>query len=330
MLMQKKRKYIKALLLAGVCALAIPTLSNAAADYPSKPVRIVVGYQAGGPTDLLARVVAEKLQAALGQPFIVENKPGAASNIASLEVAKAAPDGYTLLMAAAPIATNQFLYKNQGFDVLKDFAPISQIMSAPSVLAVSAKLPLNTVDELIAYGRAHPGELSVASTGNGGTPHLAAEAFKQRTKLDLIHIPYKGQASAVNDVMAGHVSMYFITSLSAIPYLHAGNPKPLAVAALKRMPQLPDVPTMAEAGMDGFVAESWTGLLAPAGTPRPVVEKLHAAMMDIVRDAKVRKDLTDQGAVVVGSATPEDFTALIKSNVETWGAILKTANISTN
>lgn len=311
----------------GIMLLAGALPVDAAEEYPSKPVKIVVGYQPGGPTDLLARIVAERLQSDLGKPFVVENKPGAASNIASQEVARAAPDGYTLLMAAAPIATNQFMYKRVGFDVLSDFEPISQIMSAPSVLVVSKGLGFKSVDDVIQRGKADSGGLTVASTGFGGTPHLAAEFFVQRTGINTVHVPYKGQSSAVTDVIAGHVDMYFITSLSAIPYLTSGNPQPLAVLAKERLPQLPDVPTLGETDVGELVAESWTGLFAPAGTPRPIIEKLHAAMVKVIQDPAINKELTDQGAIVVGSESPEAFGAFVKDNVEMWGDILKKADI---
>ena len=323
---------IKRLKMAAFSAISLISVAGAAPaaaadNYPSKPVKIVVGYQPGGPTDLLARIVAERLQADLGQPFVVENKPGVASNIASQEVARAKPDGYTLLMAAAPIATNQFMYKNVGFDVLKDFQPISQIMSAPSVLVVSKQLGFESVEDVIERGKSDSRGLTVASTGFGGTPHLASEFFIQRTGIKTVHVPYKGQSSAVTDVMAGHVDMYFITSLSAIPYLSSGNPQPLAVLAKQRMPQLPDVPTLAETSVGELVAESWTGLFAPAGTPRPIVDKLHASMAKIIQDPAIHKELTEQGAIVTGSESPAAFEKFVQHNVEMWGEILKTAQI---
>jgi Uncharacterized protein conserved in bacteria len=316
------------------CLLAAASLSvcgtaqaqNPAASYPTKPVRIVVGYQAGGPTDVVARLLASRLQAQTGQPFIVENKAGAGSNLASEVVASSAPDGYTLLLAAAPITMASFVYKGLKWDVQGSFEPISMVMSAPAILAVAPHLPAKNVQELVALAKKKPGELTFGSTGNGGTHHVAGEMFKQRAGIDLIHVPYKGAAGAIQDVMAGHVSLSLMTSVSAVPFIKDNKVRALAVAAPKRLPQLPNVPTMAEAGMPGFEVDSWNGLLAPKGTSPAIVEKLHAEVVKALADAEMRAKLIDQGAIVVGSS-PADFKAHIRKEVDHWAKLFPTINV---
>lgn len=294
---------------------------DAAASYPNKPVKIVVGYQAGGPTDAVARLLATQLQAALGQPFIVENKPGAGSNLSSELVATSPADGYTLLLAAAPITMNGFLYKGLKWDVQKSFEPVSMVMSAPSVLAVAPNVPARNLQELIALAKKQPGALSFASSGNGGTPHVAGEVFKQRAGIDIMHVPYKGTAGALQDLMAGQVTMSFLTSVSALPNLKAGKVRPIAVAATKRLKQLPDVPTMSEAGFSGFESDSWNGLFAPKGTSPAIVAKLHEAVAKAAKSQELREKLESQGAVVVGN-TPAEFRQVIKQEVEQWAKLL--------
>lgn len=324
-------KAIKAKLM---CAVAIatafaygPAVAQGSPSYPDKPVRIVVGYQAGGPTDTVARLVAAKLQEAFKQPFIVENKPGAGSNIASEYMAKQAADGYTLMVAAAPITMNPFLYKSLKYDVQKSFTPISMLMSAPVILGVNTKVPAKNLEELIALAKKQPGGLTYGSSGTGGTVHLAAEMLRQRTNINVLHVPYKGAAPALNDLMAGHVTMAFMTSVSHIPHLKSGNPRPIAVASSQRLPQLPDVPTMAEAGLAGFEVDSWNGLFAPAGTPPDIIKRLQDETIKAVKDPVVREKLIAQGAVPAGT-TSEEFGAHIAKEVSHWSSFLKTANIS--
>ncbi|MBY4947987.1 tripartite tricarboxylate transporter substrate binding protein [Cupriavidus respiraculi] len=299
----------------------------AAAPYPSEPIRIIVGYQAGGPTDLTARLLASKLQASLGQPVIVENKPGAGSNIASEYVAAAPPDGYTLLLAAAPITMTKFLYKGLKFDVQKSFEPIANVMNAPAVLAVSPKLPARDLQSLIALAKQRPGSLTFGSTGTGGSQHLAGELLKQRAGIDLLHVPYKGASTALTDLMAGTVDMVFMTSMSALPALKSGNPRALAVASKKRLPQMPDLPTMDESGLPGFEADSWNGLLAPAKTPAAVLDRLNAEVNKALASPEVRDALVSQGAVVVGGSRQE-FRQYLDKEVERWSTVFKTVKIS--
>lgn len=322
------KRFAHQLLAALLVPMALaPATAGAADRYPSKPVRIVVGFAAGGPTDLVARLLASKLQSALGQPFIVENKPGAGSNIASDLVAASPADGYTLLLAAAPIAMNGYLYKNLKFDVQKSFEPVSMLMSAPSVLAVNPATPAQNLAELIALAKQQPGKLTFASTGNGGSPHLAGEMFKQRAGIDIVHVPYKGAAPAMSDVMAGHVTMSFMTAVSALPNLKNGNPRPIAVAAAQRMPQLPDVPTMSEAGLPGFISDSWNGLFAPAGTPKEIVDTLQRETAKAMAAPDVREKLLAQGAIPLGGSSA-DFRAHIKKEVEHWGKVLKSVKVT--
>ena len=298
-----------------------------AATYPNRSVKIIVGYAAGGPTDLVARSVAQKLQTSLGQPFVVENRPGAGSNLASEAVAAAAPDGYTLLMAAAPITMNAFTFKGLKFDVQKSYEPISLVMSAPSILAVHSSVPAKTLSELIALAKAQPGKLTYGSSGAGGSQHVAGELFKQRAGVDLIHVPYKGAAGAMADLMAGHISMAFMTSLSALPHMKDGRIRPIAVASTSRLPQLPDVPTFIESGLTGYESDSWSGLLAPSKTPPEIVAKLQREVAKALAAPDLREKLTSQGALVVGN-TPAEFKAHIQQEVTYWSRAFKTINIA--
>lgn len=304
-----------------------PFSATAAGAYPSEPIRIIVGYQAGGPTDLTARLLANKLQASLGQPVIVENKPGAGSNIASEYVAAAAPDGYTLLLAAAPITMTKFLYKGLKFDVQKSFEPIANVMNAPAVLAVSPKLPVRDVPSLIALAKQRPGSLTFGSSGAGGSQHLAGELLKQRAGIDILHIPYKGASAALTDLMAGTVDMVFMTSMSALPALKSGNPRALAVASRTRLPQMPQLPTMDESGLPGFEADSWNGLLAPAKTPPAILDRLNAEVNKALASPEVRDALVSQGAVVVGGSR-QDFRQYLDKEVDRWSTVFKTVKIS--
>jgi tripartite-type tricarboxylate transporter receptor subunit TctC len=297
-----------------------------ASDYPNAAVKIVVGFSAGGPTDLAARLVAAKLQEAFGQTFIVENRPGAGSNLASEIVAMAPPDGYTLLMAAAPIAINGHLYKGLKYDVQKSFEPISQVMSAPCILAVRPD-SYKTLAELVAAARQQPGKLSFSSSGAGGSQHLAGELLQQKTGIKLIHVPYKGAAPALKDLLGGQVSMGFMTSLSSVPYFASGKLRALAVAAPQRLPQLPDVPTMAEAGAPGVEVNSWSGLLAPAHTPPEIISRLHREVAKALAAPDVRERLVSQGAVVVGS-TPTEFAAYLAREHADYGKLIRAIHLT--
>ena len=308
---------------------AAATFSHADPGYPHKPVRIVVGYQAGGPTDMVARLLAAKLQVALGQPFVVDNRAGAGSNIASEAVAAAAPDGYTLLVAAAPMTMNGSIYKNLRYDAEKSFAPISRISSAPGVLAVRNSLPATSVAELVALAKAKPGEMTYGTTGVGGTQHMATEHFQRLTGTRLLHVPYKGGSGALADLIAGHVDLAFMTSTGAMSTLEAGKVRPLAVAGPKRLAGIPNVPTFAEVGLPDMLSDSWNGLLAPAGTPPDIVRKLHEAVVRAVQAPDLRAKLESQGAQMVGN-TPDDFRKEIGEEVRHWQAQFSQIKIETN
>ena len=315
--------------LAGAAALAfagLAPLARAQGEWPTGPVKIVVGFSAGGPTDLAARLIAARLQTALGQSVIVENKPGAGSNLASEIVAAAAPDGQTLLMAAAPLAINGHMYRNLKYDALKSFEPVSQVMSAPCILAVRPD-SYKTMAELVAAAKKQAGKLSFSSSGAGGSQHLAGELLQQKAGIDLIHVPYKGASPALNDLLGGQVSMGFMTSLSSVPYFKSGKLRALAVAAPQRLPQLPDVPTMAEAGFPGVEINSWSGLLAPARTPAPVIARLQREVAKALAAPDVREKLSSQGAVVVGGTSAEFASYLAREHAE-YGKLIKSINLS--
>jgi tripartite-type tricarboxylate transporter receptor subunit TctC len=305
------------------CIALLWAVAAAAQDnYPSRPIKLVVGFVPGGPTDVVARLMAAKLQEALGQTVVVENKPGGGSNIGSEQVAKAAPDGYTLLLGTIANATNMSIYTNLTYDTLRDFAPVTQTMSAPSVLVVAPSLPANNLKELIALAKAQPGKLSYASSGAGGSPHLAGEMLKMRGGIDIIHVPYKGAAPAMVDVASGTVSMGFMTALSAIPFMQSGKMKPIAVAAHARLAAIPNVPTMAEAGLPDFEVSSWNGILAPAKTPPAIIARLHGALVRILATDEIRKNFAAQAAEPVGN-TPEQFRAYIKAEIDKWAQVVK-------
>lgn len=303
-------------------ALARPVHAQDAASYPNRPVRIVVGFAPGGATDIVARLFAQKLQDAFGQPVVVENKAGAGSNIGAEQVQRSAPDGYTLLLATIANATNMSIYKNLTYDTVRDFAPVIHLMSAPSVLVVSNSTPANNLQELIALAKAKPGQLTFASSGSGGSPHLAGEMLKMRAGIDIIHIPYKGAAPAMADVISGTVSMGFKTALSAIPQMQAGKVKPIAVASRSRLAQIPNVPTVAEAGLSDFEVSSWNGLMAPAKTPADIVAKLNRECLKILAMPDIREKFAAQAAVPVGGS-PEQFGAYIRGEIERWAQVVR-------
>jgi tripartite-type tricarboxylate transporter receptor subunit TctC len=306
-------------LLAAVCTAAMA----GAAEYPVRPVTIVVGFPPGGASDILARIVANKLAGLLGQPFVVDNRPGAGGNVAGEVVAHASPDGYTLLLGNnAILATNASLYKQVGFDAEKDFAPISLIGTQANVLVVNNNLPAHSLAELIALAKANPGKLNFASSGYGLAAHLAGELFKADAHVDIVHVPYKGSAAALQDVIAGQDQMMFATTSGAMGLIKGGQLRPLAVTTLKRTPSLPDVPTIDELGIKGFDATTWHGLVAPAGTPAGVIKTLHRAVVEALNDPGVQHSLDELG-VDVASDTPEQFAAYIHSEIPKWAAVIK-------
>ena len=298
---------------------------SARAEYPSRPVTLIVAFTPGGPSDVLARIVGKKLEQLLGQPFVIENRPGAGGNIAAEIAAHAAPDGHTLLMGNNSIlATNASLYKKLGYDAEKDFEPITLIGSQANILVVNPSVPARSVAELIAFAKANPGKLNFASSGYGAAAHLAGELFKTEAHIDIQHVAYKGAAPALQDVIAGHVQMMFATSASVLGHIREGLVRPLAVTTLKRIAVLPDIPTIAESGIPGFDANTWHGLVAPAGTPREVIDVLYHATAVALGDPEVRQALTNLGVDLVGSA-PQEFAAYIKREIPKWSAVVKAA-----
>jgi tripartite-type tricarboxylate transporter receptor subunit TctC len=303
--------------LAMVCA-----GTSFAAEYPARPVNLVVAFTPGGPSDVLARILGRQLDKILGQTFVVENRPGGAGNIAAEAVARAAPDGYTLLMGNnGLLATNQSLFKKLNYDAEKDFAPISLIGSQPNILVVNPALGINTMGELIAYAKAHPGKLNYGHSGYGAAAHLSAELFKSEAKVDIVSVSYKGAAPALQDLIAGQVQLMFATSASVVGFLQAGTLKPLAVTTLKRFSLMQDLPTVAES-LPGFDATTWHGVVAPAATPKPIVATLNRAIVQALAQPETLKQLHDLG-VEVGSSTPEEFAAYIKSEIPKWAAVVK-------
>jgi tripartite-type tricarboxylate transporter receptor subunit TctC len=295
----------------------------AAAGYPERPITIVVGFPPGGASDIMARILTAKLGSLLGQPFIVDNRPGAGGNVAGEFVAHAAPDGYTLLLGNnAILATNISLYSKIGFDPEKDFAPISLIGTQANVLVVNNEVKAHSLAELIALAKANPGKLNFASSGYGLAAHLAGELFKAQAHIDIVHVPYKGSAPALQDVIAGQDQMMFATTSGVMGFLKNGQVRALAVTTLKRTPILPDVPTMDEAGLPGFEATTWHGLVAPAGTPPQIIAALNKAVAETLNDPDIQHKLAGLG-IDIAPDTPEQFAAYIKMEIPKWAAVIK-------
>jgi tripartite-type tricarboxylate transporter receptor subunit TctC len=295
------------------------------ADYPARPVKVVVPYPAGGLVDLITRVVTERLAASMGQQFVIESRAGANGTIATASVAHAEPDGYTLLMITDSHAVNPLFYKNLSYDSVKDFAPIGLIGKSPMVLTVHVSVPARTVKELIASARADPGSLSYGSIGLGSASHLAGEMFKLRAGVDMLHVPYRGGAPAVNDLIAGHLKTMFLTPVSGLPHIQAGKLAPLAIAAPARFELMPDVPTMAEAGVP-LEAAYWVGMAAPAATPPAVIAKLEKALSEATAANDVRARLTQMGAVVTPLAATA-FGDFIRADLKAWADFVAESKI---
>src|SRR6266702_569960 len=307
----------------GLILLLAAIAAGFAADYPSRPVTLVVAFTPGGASDVLARILGRKLEQILGQPFVIDNRPGAGGNVAAESVAHAAPDGYTLFNGNnAILATNAALYKKINFDPEADFAPIGLIGSQANILVVNPALPVHSMDELIALAKARPGKLNFASSGHGLAAHLAGELFKAEAQIDIVHVPYKGAAPALQDVIAGHVQMMFATASSVVPHIKDGKVRALAVASLKRTTVLPDIPTIDELGIKNFDATTWHGLVAPAQTAKEIIATLNRALATTLTDPTVKTSLGDLGVDIIGG-TPEEFAAYIKSEIPKWTAIIK-------
>jgi tripartite-type tricarboxylate transporter receptor subunit TctC len=309
---------VLAALLVGCMPLAVA----AQGAYPSKPIRMIVPYPPGGPTDVLGRIVAQKLSESLGQQVVVENRPGASGMIGSEVVAKAAPDGYTLLTNASIHVINPSLYPKMNFDALRDFTPISLIAQVPLILVVNPGLPVKSVPELIALAKAQPNRLNFGSSGNAAAPHLAGESFKIATGVQMQHVPYKGSAPALTDLIGGQVQLIFDSMPSAMPHVKSGRVRALAVTTAKRSPTVPDLPTIAESGVPGFDISTWYGVWAPAGTPKDIVNKIAAEIAKALHQPAVRERLAALGAEPVGN-TPEEFAAYCQSELAKWSKIVR-------
>ena len=322
----KRRAFVFAT--AAVAVSLAPLVTQAQPAFPTKPITIIVPFSAGGTTDILARVVGLYMGTDLGQPVVVDNRAGAGGNIGGQAAARATADGYTLFMGTVGThAINQSLYKKMPFDPIKDFAPLSRVAMVPNLLVANPSQPYKNVKEMIAYAKANPGKINFGSSGNGSSIHLSGEHFKQMAGVDMQHVPYRGSAPAVSDLLGGQISVMFDNMPSAIPHVKGGKLRALAVTTAKRSPALPDVPTIAEAGVPGYEATSWFGLLAPAGTPAPIVAKLNASILKALADPEVKKKLAEQGAEPFGEK-PEQFAAFIQAETAKWGKVVKDSGAS--
>jgi tripartite-type tricarboxylate transporter receptor subunit TctC len=314
-----------------LCALPLLLLLASitrAQDYPAKPVKIVVPYSAGGNADILGRTLAQKLGDALKQPFVVENRAGANGGIGTDFVAKSPADGYTLLVTASgPFTVNPTLYKSVPYDPVKDFAPISECAVYQYVLVTLASSPWKSIDDIVAAARAKPGAVSYGSTGVGGGNHLSGELFALATATQLTHVPYKGSAPALADLLGGQLSMMFDTVITSVPQIRAGKLRAFAVSSAKRASSLPEVPTMQEAGIKGFDISQWQGFLAPAATPKAIIERLNAETIRAMHAPDVHERIAVQGGNEIVTGTPEEFSSLIKSDLQAYAKLIKDARI---
>jgi tripartite-type tricarboxylate transporter receptor subunit TctC len=317
------RKHYFVLLIAALCCAAFPAL----AEYPDKPVKIIVPYPPGGTTDILARVIAQRLGERLKQSFIVENRGGASGAIGTQAVAKSPADGYTLCMGTIGThGINSALFKNLPYDAVKDFAPITIVGITPNVLTVHPSVPAKNLQELLALARAKPGTLNFGSTSPGGSPHMAGELFKTMANIDITHIPYKGAGPMLIDLVGGQIQMGFDNMPSSIGHIRSGKLRAIAVTTTKRWPGAPDVPTMAESGLPGYEVSAWFGLLAPAGTPKPVVDLLYKNISGILKQPDMVKQLFELGAEPGGN-TPEAFARYIAADVEKWTRVVAATGV---
>jgi tripartite-type tricarboxylate transporter receptor subunit TctC len=317
----------KALLLL-LALLALPCASAHAQSYPSRPVRMVVGFPPGGGTDVVARIIAPGLSDNLGQPVVIENRPGATGTVAAAMVAKSPADGYTIMMGHVSVnAIAPSLFPDLQYDVAKDFAPITLAASVPHFVVVHPSLPVNSVRELIAYARERPGKLSFPSAGNGSTPHLAGEIFKSMAGLNIVHVPYKGSGQSMTDLLAGQHQVAFDTAPAAAPYVRSGRMRVLGVSSAKRVPEYPDVPTVAEAGVPGYEVITWYGVFAPGGTPGAIVGRLHAEIARAMEAPATRARLAEAGADGTVTRSPEEFAAIVRADTARYAKIIKDAGL---
>ena len=309
-----------------IAAAALPALGQ---SWPEKPVKIIVPFGPGGFTDVAARILQKEISTALGQSVVIENKPGAGSTIGTAEVAKSRPDGYTLVMISTTHVISPHLYKQMPYDPLKDFTPVMKLAEGPYVLVVHPSLPVRSVAELVALAKAQPGQVDYASSGNGSAQHLVGALFNSTAGVQMNHVPYKGSNQAMNDLLGGQVKVSFVGVPNALPNLANGKLKALAVSSARRYGDLPDVPTIAEAGLPGYDATIWLGLLAPPGTPRDVVQKINTEIGKILAAPEARK-LMGSAGVDVATSTPEEFGALLRAELDRWGKVVKETGATVN
>ena len=315
---------VAALLVAGA---APAQQAPSGAGYPSKPLKMVMPFPAGGPTDILGRLLGQKLTEAWGQNVVIDNRPGGAGMIGSVVAARSPPDGYTLFLGGiSTLAIAPFVQKNIPYDPIRDFQPVTQTTISPLLLMVHPSLPLKSVKEFLALAKARPGEINYASSGPGGSGHLAGELFKMVTKTNLVHVPYRGAPPALTDLISGQVQVMFGTMLAAVPHVRSGRIRAVAVTGPRRSVAVPEVPTFAEGGLPGYDASSWNGILVPTGTPRAIVDKLNAELVKILHASNVLDRLASDGPIPVGD-TPEAFAAFIKAEQAKWGKVIREANV---
>jgi tripartite-type tricarboxylate transporter receptor subunit TctC len=319
-------RYLALIAAASALLAALPATAQQA-EYPSRPIRIIVCLPPGGGVDTVTRIVSDRLQRRLGQPIVIENKGGQAGNLGAEAVFAAEPDGYTLLASQpAPITTNPLLYKSLSFDPAR-FTPIAVMTTIPNTLTVRADFPARNVQEFIAYAKANPGKVSYASQGNGTTSHLTAVMFEQATGTKLLHVPYRGTAPAINDLMGGHVDVFFNELATSMELHKAGKARILAVTTPGRVPELPDVPTLEETGLSGFVSDTWNAISAPPKTPAPIVAKLNAALNEVLKAPEMQTHLSLMHLQAVGG-TPQRMAEIIKADTQRWGEVIRAANVS--
>ena len=319
-------RHISALLaLAGAVITSAP--AAIADDYPTRPVKIIVPFGAGGPTDVYTRAIAEELRKSLHQPFVMENRPGAGTTIGTDVVAKAPPDGHTLLMVSGTQTVNETLYPNKPYQLMRDLVPIAPLIDSDLVLVVHPSVPAKTLGELLALARAKPGTLNYGSSGPGSNYHMAGELLKNLTGIDIVHVPYKGSTGARNDILSGQIQILFDSVPTMAPQIKAGMVRALGTSGKMRSPTLPDVPTMAEAGVPGFNATLWVGFMAPAGTPKPIMDKLHDEITKVLRRPEIKQAWEKTGATPIVMTQPE-FKGFMEAQVAKWADVIKTNHIA--
>ena len=316
-------------LISAALACGVPAAQAADSSFPTRPVRLVVGYAAGGATDVLARLVAQKMGEALGQPIVVENRAGANSNVGAEVVAKATPDGYTLYVFTIANTINATLYDKLGYDPVRDFEPVGMIAKIPNVLVVNPKLPVKTVADYVRLAKESSDGVTFASSGSGSSIHLSGEMFRSRSGANMLHVPYKGSAPAVTDLLGGQVQSMFDNAPSALPHVKSGKLRAIAVTSAQHMPQLPDVPTVAESGLPGFDVQSWFSIAAPAGTPKPVIDKLNTALNKALNASDVRERMRDLAATPE-PGTPEQLRTFAASEIKRWHDVVKQSGARVN